>query len=270
MSSKCADTSAPSHHNERDEADGRCGVLVAEARRRWEASLCKAPCTDARIAPHTSGHFLLIAETTPPPAGQSSGENHHFRKRQLPATFECSSEQAGKKGMQGKWSKSASELKAGSGDRLSFIVKGSSEKASAGRRSLEADRRVGKLFLSREQQRVYDLVVNDGKSIFFTGSAGTGKSVVLREIIRGMRKKHAAKQDAIAVTASTGIAACNISGVTLHSYAGVGLGNEPKEVLVGKVKKNRKAVSRWLRTHALFIDESAYRYGRARREAGQY
>lgn len=32
--------------------------------------------------------------------------------------------------------------------------------------------------------------------------------------------------NSVAVTASTGIAACNIAGVTLHSFAGIGLGTE--------------------------------------------
>jgi ATP-dependent DNA helicase PIF1 len=62
--------------------------------------------------------------------------------------------------------------------------------------------------------------------------------------------------DAVAVTASTGIAACNIGGVTLHSFGGVGLALEEPNVLLGKLKKNKKAVARWLRTKALIIDES--------------
>lgn len=114
------------------------------------------------------------------------------------------------------------------------------------------------MFLSKEQKVVHDRVVNHGKSMFFTGSAGTGKSVVLREIIKGLRSKHASKTDAVAVTASTGIAACNIGGVTLHSFAGCGLAIEPVEALVIKVKKNRKSASRWMRTSVLIIDESKY------------
>ena len=34
---------------------------------------------------------------------------------------------------------------------------------------------------------------------------GTGKSVLLREIIKALHKKHMKKPDAVAVTASTGI-----------------------------------------------------------------
>jgi hypothetical protein len=43
--------------------------------------------------------------------------------------------------------------------------------------------------LSDEQKRVINLTVNKGRSIFFTGDAGTGKSYLLREIITLLRKK---------------------------------------------------------------------------------
>ena len=43
--------------------------------------------------------------------------------------------------------------------------------------------------------------------------------------------------------------------MTLHSFGGVGLGIEKPEVLAGKVKKNKKAAARWLRTKVLIIDE---------------
>lgn len=67
--------------------------------------------------------------------------------------------------------------------------------------------------LSSEQQRVLEMVLHDKKSLFFTGSAGTGKSVLLRAIIDEMSIRYGA---GLAVTASTGIAACNINGCTLH------------------------------------------------------
>jgi hypothetical protein len=89
--------------------------------------------------------------------------------------------------------------------------------------------------LSAEQKHVLQLVLA-GESVFFTGSAGefesvvtftpycsllytpgTGKSVLLREIIRELRER----EMIVAVTASTGIAAVNIRGKTLHSFAGV-------------------------------------------------
>jgi ATP-dependent DNA helicase PIF1 len=95
--------------------------------------------------------------------------------------------------------------------------------------------KVLKMFLSDEQRHVLDVIVNDGASVFFTGSAGTGKSVLMREIIRQLRDKFKREPDRVAVTASTGLAACNIEGVTLHSFAGVGLGKEDATELVKKV-----------------------------------
>lgn len=70
-----------------------------------------------------------------------------------------------------------------------------------------------------------------------------------------MRKKFAKEPDRVAVTASTGLAACNIGGVTLHSFSGIGLGKEPAEDLVKKIRRNQKAKQRWLRTKILIMDE---------------
>lgn len=114
---------------------------------------------------------------------------------------------------------------------------------------------VARVFLSDEQQHVLDLVTESKKSVFFTGSAGTGKSVLLREIIATLRKKYLREPDRIAVTASTGLAACNIGGVTLHSFAGIGLGKEEVPELVKKIKRNQKAKHRWMRTRVLIVDE---------------
>lgn len=109
--------------------------------------------------------------------------------------------------------------------------------------------------LSAEQQHVLKLVVEQGKSVFFTGPAGTGKSVLMRAIIAELKKKHVRDPDRVAVTASTGLAACNIGGITLHSFSGIGLGKEPAQALVKKVRRNPKAKTRWMRTKCLIIDE---------------
>ena len=89
--------------------------------------------------------------------------------------------------------------------------------------------------LSDEQMRVMRMVVEEGKNIFFTGSAGTfecifsstcedhvdvgvtgpigtGKSLLLKAIVAALKKKHARKPGAVSVTASTGMAASNIGG----------------------------------------------------------
>lgn len=114
---------------------------------------------------------------------------------------------------------------------------------------------MAKIFLSDEQKHVLALVIEHKKSVFFTGSAGTGKSVLMRQIIEDLKKKYVREPDRVAVTASTGLAACNIGGVTLHSFAGFGLGKEEVPELVRKIKKNQKAKHRWLRTKVLIVDE---------------
>lgn len=109
--------------------------------------------------------------------------------------------------------------------------------------------------LSKEQEVVKELVCDKGKSVFFTGPAGTGKSVLMRAIIAQLKKKYARDPDRLAVTASTGLAACNIGGMTLHSFSGIGLGKDDVATLVKKIRRNPKAKNRWLRTKILVIDE---------------
>ena len=115
-------------------------------------------------------------------------------------------------------------------------------------------KRVPETFLSEEQRQIVE-VVNQGKSVFFTGSAGTGKSVLMRAIIAKLRDIYHKEPDRIAVTASTGLAACNIEGITLHSFAGIGLGKEAAPELIKKIRKNQKNKQRWMRTKVLIIDE---------------
>jgi ATP-dependent DNA helicase PIF1 len=115
--------------------------------------------------------------------------------------------------------------------------------------------RASAISLSSEQQHVIDLVTKQKHSVFFTGPAGTGKSVLMRAIISELKKKWIRDPERLSVTASTGLAACNIGGQTLHSFAGIGLGKEDVPTLVKKIRRNAKAKNRWLRTHTLIIDE---------------
>lgn len=41
----------------------------------------------------------------------------------------------------------------------------------------------------------------------------------------------------------------------MHSFGGAGLAVEDVGVLLPKIKKNKKAAARWLRTKVLIIDE---------------
>ncbi|KAJ7919044.1 PIF1-like helicase-domain-containing protein [Mycena leptocephala] len=111
--------------------------------------------------------------------------------------------------------------------------------------------------LSEEQKSVLRQVKN-GKSTFFSGSAGTGKSVLLRELIKELGGHGC---PTLGITASTGIAAINIGGCTLHSWAGIGIGNEPAKKLAGMFigqPKYDRVLERWRTVNTLIIDESAY------------
>jgi hypothetical protein len=106
----------------------------------------------------------------------------------------------------------------------------------------DAEEKVLDVVLSDEQVKVLKMVVEEGKNVFFTGSAGTsfflrtflslfpsfhakgselinvvgllgtGKSLLLKAIIMALKKKHASKPEVVSVTASTGMAASNIGG----------------------------------------------------------
>ncbi|SMN18732.1 similar to Saccharomyces cerevisiae YML061C PIF1 DNA helicase [Maudiozyma saulgeensis] len=106
--------------------------------------------------------------------------------------------------------------------------------------------------LSVEQEQIISLA-EKGYNIFYTGSAGTGKSILLKELIKNLRSLYG--RDHVAVTASTGLAACNIGGVTIHSYTGIGLGKGDGDMLYKKVRRSKKHLRRWQDMRALIIDE---------------
>lgn len=131
------------------------------------------------------------------------------------------------------------------------------------------------IILSEEQRRVIAMVER-GENIFFTGSAGnhgftpfisrkgcsvypgTGKSVLLREIIR---VRGGRGHPDLAITASTGIASVNIGGTTVHSWAGIGLGTEDPKRLAGKFLGQPKFLNvrdRWRKVRTLVLDESVW------------
>lgn len=107
---------------------------------------------------------------------------------------------------------------------------------------------------SPEQAHAIELF-NQGNNIFLSGGAGVGKSYVINECIKQYNKTHPLNLDNkdLVVTASTGIAAILINGTTLHSFAGIGLGN----LDVGEsIKKMHYIVKeRWRRLRVLIIDE---------------
>ncbi|XP_035114742.1 ATP-dependent DNA helicase PIF1 isoform X1 [Callithrix jacchus] len=101
--------------------------------------------------------------------------------------------------------------------------------------------------LSEEQASVLRAVLK-GQSIFFTGSAGTGKSYLLKRILGSL------PPTGTVATASTGVAACHIGGTTLHAFAGIGSGQAPLAQCVALAQRPGVRQS-WLNCQRLVIDE---------------
>ena len=107
--------------------------------------------------------------------------------------------------------------------------------------------------LNSEQCQVVESVLS-GYSTFFTGPAGSGKSHILSTILRANTEGIIARKK-IVVTATTGVAACNVGGITIHSFAGIGVGSGSYEEMAKRVMGNEYTKQRWRECDILIIDE---------------
>lgn len=90
-----------------------------------------------------------------------------------------------------------------------------------------------------------------GKNVFITGPAGCGKSFVIESYYRKACKKYG--PDKVFKTSTTGVSALNIGGKTIHSWAGVGLGDKKVSEYLEKMFSQTK--KKWNTTCVLFLDE---------------
>jgi ATP-dependent exoDNAse (exonuclease V) alpha subunit len=109
----------------------------------------------------------------------------------------------------------------------------------------------------------FEQLVKAGENVCLTGPGGTGKSYRTRRMIAGNPGR-------FAVTASTGIAALNIGGLTLHRWSGMMLGPQNGEsdedyldhLLADKRFSVRAGFNRIRSVEALIIDEVSMLNGR--------
>ena len=112
--------------------------------------------------------------------------------------------------------------------------------------------------ISIQQQQVIDALLR-GENVFMTGPGGTGKSHVIKTLHETVGKSMTVAKGRpfrIAITALTGCAALLLNdGKTLHSWSGIGLGKDPVEDLLFRIRRNGRAKKNWVVYDLLVIDE---------------
>ncbi len=94
-------------------------------------------------------------------------------------------------------------------------------------------------------------LLNKGKNVFLTGPPGAGKSYVIEQFVKLAHKKG----KVVALTATTGIAASLIGGITIHSWSGIGVNNASGAKHIENILANPIVLSRIRQTDILIIDE---------------
>ncbi|OGZ78232.1 MAG: hypothetical protein A2358_04170 [Candidatus Staskawiczbacteria bacterium RIFOXYB1_FULL_37_44] len=94
-------------------------------------------------------------------------------------------------------------------------------------------------------------ILKMGYNVFLTGAPGSGKTFLLNEYIKYLKKNHAA----VSITASTGIAATHMGGTTLHSWSGLGIKENLDERGVKEVCKKEYVRKKIKNANVLIIDE---------------
>ncbi|GMQ95296.1 MAG: AAA family ATPase [Patescibacteria group bacterium] len=94
-------------------------------------------------------------------------------------------------------------------------------------------------------------ILKAGRNVYLTGAAGSGKTHVLGEYITYLKHRGIC----VGVTASTGIAATHIDGVTIHSWSGVGVRDTLSEAQIDELVQKEYLWKRFDKARVLVIDE---------------
>lgn len=90
-----------------------------------------------------------------------------------------------------------------------------------------------------------------GRNVFLTGAAGSGKTYVLNQYINYLKWNDIL----VGTTASTGIAATHLGGVTIHSYSGIGIRSTISEKDIKNILGKPYVKNKIQSTKVLLIDE---------------
>src|SRR3989338_7392496 len=94
-------------------------------------------------------------------------------------------------------------------------------------------------------------VLKTGANVFLTGEPGAGKTHTLNTYITYLRE-HGID---VAVTASTGIAATHIGGMTIHAWSGIGIKDALSPYDLEQITTRERTAKRLAHAKALVIDE---------------
>lgn len=94
-------------------------------------------------------------------------------------------------------------------------------------------------------------IMKTGVNVYLTGSAGSGKTHTLREYITWLSER----EIPVAVTASTGIAATHMSGMTIHGWAGIGIREYLTDADIEMLEEKQYLYQRFQKARVLIIDE---------------
>jgi ATP-dependent DNA helicase PIF1 len=100
------------------------------------------------------------------------------------------------------------------------------------------------------QDQAFDIMTM-GYNVFLTGEAGSGKTYLVNRYMEYCRE-HSIMT---AITASTGIAATHISGVTIHSWSGMGIRDTLTDEDIEVIRSREYLMKRFAKTQVLVIDE---------------
>ena len=101
-------------------------------------------------------------------------------------------------------------------------------------------------------------ILKTGANVFLTGEPGAGKTYVLNQYVDWLLSMDIA----VAITASTGIAATHIGGTTIHSWASLGTRDVLDQYALDSIASNEKTVRRVKKARVLVIDEISMLDGR--------
>lgn len=96
-------------------------------------------------------------------------------------------------------------------------------------------------------------ILKTGKNAFVTGAAGSGKTHLLNEYVNYLREHGAGA--AIGITASTGIAATHMGGMTIHAWSGLGIRDRLTEQDIDMLEERQYLWKRFEKARVLVIDE---------------